>query len=236
MSACYALDRGGAIMGGSLRSHMVLFVVIAAFAFLLGLALRGSPRGFEAVRLRAWSLVVIGLGLQFLPLPNGAAGRDLAVRIVVLGASYVLLIAFALLNRRLPGMPLMLVGLLLNAAVILPNGGMPVSEAAIHASGQGDMLRLFVEEGATKHHLMTEEDVLRPLGDVIGVPPPIRQVVSVGDVLIYVGIVWFVLAVMRGGGRSAGPEATGRYRGKHRPGSRAETALPAGATRPQLPR
>lgn len=217
-------------MGGSLRSHMTLFVVVVAFAVLLGLALRGSPRGFEAVRLRAWSLAVTGLALQFLPLPNGAAGRDLAVRVVVLGASYALLIAFVVLNRRLPGIPLALVGLLLNAAVILPNGGMPVSETAIHASGQGEMLRLFVEEGATKHHLMTDEDVLRPLGDVIGLPPPIRQVVSVGDVLIYVGIIWFVLAVMRGGARSAGPAGTGRYRGKHRPGSRAEAAVPAQAT------
>jgi hypothetical protein len=213
---------------------MILFVAVVAFAFALGFALRGSLRGFERVSLRAWTLAAAGLGLQFAPLPTGAAGADRLVRIAVLGASYALLVAFAVLNRRMRGIPLVLIGLLLNAAVILPNGGMPVSEAAIRASGQQDMLELFVRQGATKHHLMTEDDVLRPLGDVIGVPSPIRQVVSVGDVLVYTGIVWFVVAVMRGRARPAGPGEPGRYRGKHRPGSRPRTgaapasALPAG--------
>ncbi len=227
------LDPGAAIVGGSQRSHMTLFAAVIAFAFLLGLALRGSPRGFETVRLRGWSLAVVGLGLQLVPLPNGLAGRDLVVRVVVLGASYAFLVTFVVLNRRLPGMYVVLAGLLLNAAAILPNGGMPVSEAAIRTSGQGDMLRLFAQEGASKHHLMTEEDVLRPLGDVIGVPPPVRQVVSVGDVLIYGGIVWFVVAAMRGAVPSAGPAARRRYRGKHRPGSR---AAPAAQIRPPSPR
>lgn len=196
---------------------MILFVAVVVFAFLVGLALRGSPRGFEGLHLRAWALVAVGLVLQFAPLPTGAGARDLAVRVAVLGASYMLLVAFATLNRRMPGMPLVLVGLLLNAAVILPNGGMPVSEQAIRASGQRDMLQRFIDEGATKHHLMTGDDVLRPLGDVIGLPPPIRQVVSVGDVSVYAGIVWLIVAVMLGRVRPAGPARPGRYRGKHRP-------------------
>lgn len=199
---------------------MILFVAVVAFAFALGFALRGSLRGFEGVSLRGWALAAAGLGLQFAPLPTGAAGLDLAVRVSVLGASYALLVVFAILNRRVPGIPLVLVGLLLNAVVILPNGGMPVSESAIRASGQQEMLELFVQQGATKHHLMTEDDVLRPLGDVIGIPSPIRQVVSVGDVFIYTGIVWFVLAAMRGRARPDGPRGPQRYRGKHRRGAR----------------
>lgn len=211
------MDPSARIVGGSPGSQMNLFVAVVVFAFALGFALRGSLRGFEGVHLRAWALAAAGLGLQFAPLPTGGAGRDLAVRISVLGCAYGLLVAFAVLNRRMRGIPLVLVGLLLNAAVILPNGGMPVSEAAIRASGQQDKLQAFIRQGATKHHLMTQDDVLRPLGDVIGVPSPIRQVVSVGDIAIYAGIVWFVVAAMRGRARQAGPEQPGRYRGKHRP-------------------
>lgn len=213
---------------------MSLFVAVVVFAFALGFAMRGSLRGFERVSLRAWPLAAAGLGLQFAPLPTGAAGPDLAVRVAVLGASYAMLVAFAALNRRLRGIPLVLVGLLLNAAVILPNGGMPVSEAAIRASGQQDMLELFVRQGATKHHLMTEEDVLRPLGDIIGIPSPIRQVVSVGDVFIYAGIVWFVVAAMRGRAPQGAPREPQRYRGKHRPRPRprrSHGAAPAPASR-----
>jgi len=229
------LDRAARIVAGSPGSHMTLFVAVVVLAFALGFALRGSLRGFEGVSLRAWTLAAAGLGLQFAPLPTGAAGRDLAVRIVVLGASYALLVSFAVLNRRMPGIPLVLLGLLLNAAVILPNGGMPVSEAAIRASGQGDKIEAFVERGATKHHLMTEDDVLRPLGDVIGLPPPLRTVISVGDVFIYAGIAWFIVAAMRGRARPAGPGEPGRYRGKHRPRPRPRDGAEPAPTLPGGP-
>lgn len=217
---------------------MTLFLAVVAFAFALGFALRGSLRGFENAGLRAWGLAAAGLALQFAPLPTGTAGRDLAARIAVLGASYALLVSFTVLNRRMRGIPLVLIGLLLNAAVILANGGMPVSERAIRASGQEDMLEAFTRQGATKHHLMTEDDVLRPLGDITGVPPPIRQVVSVGDFFIYGGIVWFVVAAMRGRARPAGPSGPRRYRGKHRPRPRPRPQRepePAPPAQPAIP-
>jgi hypothetical protein len=158
------------------------------------------------------------------PLPDGRAGTDLAVRIAVLSCSYALLLLFAGLNLRLAGMPLVLLGLALNAAVIASNGGMPVSEEALVRSGQADVLELLVAEGAAKHHLMTEDDVLTPLADVIPVGGPIHQVVSIGDVFVYAGIMWLIVATMRGRIRGTVPTRAGRYRGKHRPG--------AGATRP----
>ena len=41
-------------------------------------------------------------------------------------------------------------------------------------------------------------DTLTPLGDVIGIPPPIGAVISIGDVLLYAGIAILVVAVMLG--------------------------------------
>lgn len=205
---------------------MTLFLAVIALALLVGLALKGSLRRFEDLRLRWWGLVVAGLGLQFVPLPSGRAGTDLTVRILVLGSSYGLLLAFALLNVRLPGMPLVLVGLAMNAAVILPNGGMPVGREAIERSGQEEMLQLLVEEGAAKHHLLTEDDVLTPLADVIPIPKPVGQIVSVGDLFLYAGVAWLIVAVMRGRTGSAGPRPRGSYHGKHRPGSSMDAPTP----------
>ena len=213
------LDASRAIVGRSARLHMILLIAVIALALALGLLLDGSLRRFEDLRLRWWGLVIAGLAAQFVPLPNGRAGADLAVRIVVLGGSYGLLILFAALNVRRRGIPLVLIGLALNAAVIAPNGGMPVSTGAIERSGQQDMLQLLIAEGAAKHHLMTEDDILTPLADVIAIPKPMGQIVSVGDLFVYAGIVWLIVVVMRGRTRPRGLGAMGPYRGKHRPGA-----------------
>lgn len=198
---------------------MILFIAVIALALVLSLLLGGSVRRFEDLHLRWWGLAIAGLGIQFAPLPNGRAGSDLAVRIAVLGVSYGLLILFAAMNARLRGMPLVLIGLVLNAAVILPNGGMPVAESAVRRSGQEEMLQLLVEEGAAKHHLMTDDDVLTPLADVIPIPRPIGQIVSVGDLFVYAGIAWLIVAVMRGRIPRMGPASRGSYQGKHRRGA-----------------
>lgn len=206
---------------------MVLLIAVVAFALVLGLLLKGSFRGFEDLRLRWWGLVVIGLALQLVPLPSGDPGRDQLVRVAVLAVSYALLILFAALNVRWRGMPLVLIGLTLNAIVIVANGGMPVSAEAIERSGQGDMLQVLIDEGAAKHHLMTDDDVLTPLADVIPIPPPVGQIVSVGDLFVYAGIVWLVVVVMRGRTRPKGLGWLGPYRGKHRGrGAQASTVRP----------
>lgn len=206
---------------------MILFIAVLALALLVGLLLRGSVQRFEQLHLRWWGLVIAGLVMQFVPLPNSRAGTDLLVRVAVLSCSYSLLVIFAWLNARLPGMALVLLGLVLNAAVIIPNGGMPVSENALERSGQLDLLQVLIDEGAAKHHLMTDDDVLTPLADVIAIPKPLGQIVSVGDLVLYAGVVWLIVAVMLGRTRSPVPEERGRYRGKHRAGASGAAPTPA---------
>jgi hypothetical protein len=198
---------------------MILFLAVVLLALVLGFALGGRIRELEKLRLRWWPLAILGLSMQFLPLPSGRWGADLTVRIVVLGCSYALLILFCILNIRLPGMPLLLLGLALNAVVITPNGGMPVSRSALIRSGQGDVLQELRDGGAAKHHLMTDDDVLTFLADVIPIGGPIRQVASIGDVLVYAGLVVLLVQAMRGRIPQRRPDALAHYRGKHRIGS-----------------
>ena len=54
----------------------------------------------------------------------------------------------------------------MNFAVIAVNGGMPVSRAAIVASGQGSTLAGLLERPGVKHHLARPEDQLVFLADV----------------------------------------------------------------------
>ena len=66
-------------------------------------------------------------------------------------------------------------------------------------------------------------DTLTPLGDVIGIPPPIGAVISIGDVLLYAGVAVLVVDVMLGrSGENRRPPARlfQGYRGKHLPADR----------------
>jgi hypothetical protein len=111
-----------------------------------------------------------------------------------------------------------MIGLALNCAVIIANGGMPVRAQTLIDSGQEDVLASLQAERADKHHLLTESDVLTFLADVIAVPPPISQAISIGDVFIYAGLMWTIVAAMRGRSPSPRSAAWGPYRGRHRPG------------------
>ncbi len=73
----------------------------------------------------------------------------------------------------------------MNLPVVALNGGMPVGRDAIRAS-----CVVVIEDGA-KYHVMSDADVLRPLADVVPVPPPFVVVLSIGDVLPYGGMAWW---------------------------------------------
>ena len=197
---------------------MKLFFLVITGAVLLGLLLKGRVSRLETLRPHWWGLVLIGLGLQFVPLPEGASGKDLVLRTIVLAISYGLLLTFAAANLRMTGVSLILAGLTMNAAVIVANGGMPVNADTLRTSGQDDVLAWLETQGADKHHLMTEDDQLTFLADVIPVPQPIGQAISIGDVFIYAGLMWAIVAAMRGRTLSPSSAGWGPYRGRHRPG------------------
>jgi hypothetical protein len=218
---------------------MKLLLAVVLVSIYLGYLFGGRLKRLEALRPRWWGLVIVGLGIQFVPLPDGTTGTDLVVRTAMLALSYTLLVTFAAVNIRMPGMVLVLIGLACNFTVIVVNGGMPASAEALINSGQQDVLESLRKDGADKHHLLTDEDQLTFLADVIAVPEPIGQAISVGDVFVYAGLVWLVIATMRGWTPSKRAAGSQRRRGRHRPGATKEEPetrpdlgfLPPGTTR-----
>jgi len=107
-------------------------------------------------------------------------------------ASIVLLAVVIFANRSLPGVMLLGLGLLLNATVYALNGGfMPVSEAALVASGNSASLAAMAGgAGFQKTFLEQPSTPLWFLGDVL--PMPVAgKIYSIGDVVAVLGI--FVL-------------------------------------------
>lgn len=172
-------------------------VSVALLSVSVGYLLGGRLRNFGGLRLRWWGLAPLGLIMQLLP-PSWWGNSARQVSLVLLDASYPLLIVFALRNVRLAGFPLILIGLVLNLAVISVNNGMPVSCDALVASGQGELCAELKRESGLKHHLLGRGDDLTVLADVIPIGAPVNQVVSLGDLVAYAGLAWLMIASMSG--------------------------------------
>ena len=172
---------------------MQLIAMTMAGAIALGVATGGRFSNLLARRIRWAGLAVGGLVMQMVPLPASLEWLGLPILI----ASFVPLCLFVGANMRLPGAGLILMGILMNFAVIAANQGMPVSRHALVESNQQATLETLVEQGGIRHHLASSEDVLLPLGDVIPVGGVVHQAVSLGDIFAYGGVAWLLFAGMR---------------------------------------
>lgn len=103
-------------------------------------------------------------------------------------------VVFLILNRSVKWIWVVAVGLMLNASVIAVNGAMPVSPAAVEAAGAESLHdERHVEHGVhLRNEPMTENTRLAGLADVIPVPP-LHKVVSVGDVILMLGLISVIL-------------------------------------------
>jgi hypothetical protein len=170
---------------------MRLTILAIVIAVGVGLAAGGRPSNLASVRARWPLLAPVGLALQLLPVP----GRVLPM--ALLYVSFLLLLVFAVINLRIPGGALILLGLVLNLTVIAWNSGMPVTRHALIASHQENTLSELIHDGGAKHHLATAHDRLLPLADAVPIGWDIDQVVSLGDIATYLGIMWLIVASMR---------------------------------------
>lgn len=152
---------------------------------------------------KATGLVALGFLPQLLAfyLPQTRSLLPDEVASVSLVSSQLMLVLFALLNWRVSGMPVLMLGLACNLVVILANGGfMPLTvDAASRLVSQAVLNSLIIGErisSASKDILLPETRILLPwLADRF-VPPqnmPYRFAFSLGDVFVAVGAFWMLI-------------------------------------------
>jgi heme/copper-type cytochrome/quinol oxidase subunit 1 len=163
------------------------FVAALAVVALLG---PGRLARLAALQVRHLWLAYAALALQVVAFPFDVlpwSTPEQAASALWL-ASYAPLVALAAANIRLAGVPVLALGMALNLAAVVANGGqMPVTTAAMRAAGL---------EYAVEHNSVAAPDpALAWLVDRWAAPDwvPLANVYSVGDVLIAAGVILIVL-------------------------------------------
>ena len=178
-----------------------MFLSAILLALLVGAIAGGGFPRLADLKLR-WNLLLGGaLLLRFLP--GLARELDLAVDIPAGAAyllAYVLIFAWLWGNWRVPGLQIAAVGIGANMLAVLINGGqMPIWAAAFFAAGFTE-----ADIAGDPFHFLLRADTVADFvssgglfGDVVPIPVPIiRDVVSIGDLLLALGIFWAIVSSM----------------------------------------
>jgi MFS family permease len=178
-----------------------MFLSAILLALLTGALLGGGLPRLADLRLRWLPLLAAALVIRIGAVLIRANVPSLDVP---LGAAFILVYALILVwlagNWRVPGLQIASVGIGLNTLAITLNGGMmPIWAQAFSAAGfqpnaiAGDPFHFL----ASANSLTTFVSSGGLFGDVIPIPLPfIRDVVSVGDVLLALGIFWAIVYSM----------------------------------------
>lgn len=177
----------------------MVLIVLAALCILSVPLAGGSLGRLAALRLRCLWLAPVALALQVL-IVNILPGGSHAVHVAVHIATYALILAFLWVNRAIAGTRTIALGTLSNTLAILANGGvMPASASAQRLAG--------LHEGAGFHNsAAVAHPHLLWLGDIIPVPGPLPNVLSVGDLIIFTGMLILLHTACR---RPAATDAAG---------------------------
>ena len=179
---------------------LLLALAIALFvAFLRG----GSLRSLADFHLEWGWLAGLALAIQIVAVYGATGDSYLYLQRGALIVSGLLLLPVIWCNRRSPGLTLIGLGLALNLAVMVTNGGfMPITPEAVtriehrhlivHLDGVERM------SGSKGIVLSREETALWALSDIFIIPPPfpVASAFSLGDILVAGGAFIFLQRAM----------------------------------------
>lgn len=172
---------------------MILLLALAV-ALLVAFVRGGSLKNLADFHLEWGWLAGLALAIQIVAIYWATGDRYLYLQGGALVVSSLLLLPVVWCNRRSPGLALIGLGLALNLAVMVANGGfMPITPEAVARIGHqhlivqlGGVERMSGSKGIV---LPREETALWVLSDIFIIPPPfpVASAFSLGDALVAVG-------------------------------------------------
>ncbi|MFA6940590.1 MAG: DUF5317 domain-containing protein [Clostridiaceae bacterium] len=172
-----------------------MFIEVIIFAVIIGYLLKGRLKNIDIMSIKVLYLVLTGFLIKFIivmSIQHGLIIRG-TLTYILYSIQYLLLLIFVIINRKNKYILIMGIGFLINALPIFINGGaMPVSASA--ALSVGLTKPIWMEglyraiDGTTK---------LNFLGDIIPYNIGRAYVISIGDIILAVGLFLFIVTGMK---------------------------------------
>jgi Family of unknown function (DUF5317) len=167
---------------------VITIVVVGGVALVVVIVTRGSFTRLFRLPIQSIWMVLVALAIQiFLAFVEIPSDRFDDLGLVLVMASYAFLLAFCLVNLRISMMWVIGLGIALNALVIGLNHGMPTIDNEV-TTRSGRTIEEPIERTA-RHRPESDDDLLPFLGDRLRVPDPVDEVISIGDLVIGLGII-----------------------------------------------
>lgn len=177
-------------------------------SIVVGYLTGGRLSNIENIRIKYGWMFFTVIFLEFFTLIVGTRMDNGLAGLIVenYGAIHILLYGIYLyalfLNRKSSGFKLIFAGSGLNYIPMVLNGGrMPVYYGALERGKLFDQLDLLLADRMLTHRLSYTNRGIFFLGDIIplGRPYPMPKVISIGDIILAIGIFIFIVKSMKSG-------------------------------------
>ena len=183
-----------------------MIVETLGLSLLIGKLRGGKIKNLEKLQIKGWYMFIIGFIMEIISILIVATTDGKLAKFIIENfftihiLIYIIVIVGLIFNIREKGMWLALIGTLLNFIPILINDGkMPVSIEGLNSSYLYTQLDLLESDRILTHILANEYTKCYYLSDIIPIPKPypFPKIISIGDILIGIGIFLLIQNYMR---------------------------------------
>lgn len=177
-----------------------MFIEAVVLGIIIGLVRNGSLRNISITKIRGWFLILLALVLQVITFifPNISIVQSYEKQFYIVTA--VLIILTLIINLDKKGIWIILIGALLNYVVVFINGfKMPVYFEGLKLAGLDHMVE-GIKNGEIINYMSLDKvtNWTKHFGKYIVIPKPypMAKVISIGDIIMSLGIVLFIQGEM----------------------------------------
>lgn len=176
-----------------------MFLESIFLGIIFGRLRSGKISALENIKFKGWKsiivLLLIDLGLRFFILRSTSEVGDFLFEYYPIFSIFFYLYTIFILgiNQNLKHLRLMQSGFVLNLLPMIANGGkMPVSESALMKVGKLKEVELLREDLFLTHTLISESTRFKALSDILPIKYLFPKVISPGDIVLSIGIIFFI--------------------------------------------
>ncbi|MCX7920401.1 MAG: DUF5317 domain-containing protein [Clostridia bacterium] len=176
----------------------MLYIIAVVLGAIIGLTAGGKPSNLYNIRFERKGFILAAFAIQIIAQVMSVKGIEFVITYsyIVYGVVFCLALVGFWHNRHYTGVLVVGVGCIMNAAVMLANGGkMPVSYEALAKTNMAHTAEFLKASGNGKHMLAGDNVNLEFLSDIIPLPQFLgmgMNVVSLGDLMVTLGILVLV--------------------------------------------